>query len=86
MKTVKLIVILAVSLALVLVVAQNRAPVQTSFLWFNAEMPAILLLLLTGAGGVRSGAACRAVREKWREIQSISPESVMPDTDTQPAW
>jgi uncharacterized integral membrane protein len=50
-KTVKLLFILAISLALVLLVVQNRAPVQTHFLWLTAEVPAILLLFLTLAGG-----------------------------------
>ena len=51
MKTVKLVLILVLSLALVLVVIQNTASVQGRFLWFTAEMPAILLLFLTAAGG-----------------------------------
>jgi uncharacterized integral membrane protein len=51
MKTLKSVLILAISLALVLVVVQNRAPVQAHFLWLTAEVPTILLLFLTVAGG-----------------------------------
>lgn len=51
MKTLKVILIIAVSFALVLLVVQNRAPVQSHFLWFTAEVPSILLLFLTTAGG-----------------------------------
>lgn len=51
MRKVKLGVILGLSLALVLVVVQNTSPVQGRFLWFSAEVPAILLLVLAGAGG-----------------------------------
>ena len=43
------------SLLLVLLVVQNRAPVQTHFLWLTAEVPAFLLLFLTLAGGFALG-------------------------------
>jgi uncharacterized integral membrane protein len=55
MKKVKLVAILALSLVLLLIVAQNTAPVQGHFLWFTAEMPAIVLLLLTAAIGFMLG-------------------------------
>ena len=51
MKTAKLIFFLVVSLALMLVAVQNRTSVQGHFLWFTAEVPTILLLFLTAAGG-----------------------------------
>ncbi len=51
MKTVKLVFVLMISIALVLVVVQNTVPVQAHFLWFTTEMPVILLLFLTAAGG-----------------------------------
>lgn len=51
MKTAKLIAILALVLALGALVIQNRAPVQTHFLFITVEMPHILLLLLTAGGG-----------------------------------
>lgn len=51
MKTVKLFFILALSLTLALVVVQNYTPIQARFLWFTAEVPVIVLLFLTAAGG-----------------------------------
>lgn len=35
--------------------SKHRSPVQAHFLWFTAEVPAIVLLFLTGAGGFVSG-------------------------------
>ncbi len=51
MKTVKLISILLVAIALAVVVLQNTSLVQVRFLWLSGEMPAILLLFLISAGG-----------------------------------
>jgi uncharacterized integral membrane protein len=55
MKTVKLVAILLISLLLILIVVQNTTPVQARFLWLSAEVPAILLLFLTAAGGFALG-------------------------------
>jgi uncharacterized integral membrane protein len=55
MKTFKLMFVLVLSLALVLLVAQNTAPVQGRFLWMTAEVPAVLLLFLTASGGFVAG-------------------------------
>lgn len=55
MKTLKLVFILTISIALLLVIVQNTVPVQARFLWFTAEMPVILLLFLTTAGGFALG-------------------------------
>lgn len=55
MKTTKLIGILVLVLALGIVIIQNRGPVQTHFLLITIEMPQILLLLLTAAGGFALG-------------------------------
>ncbi|MCA1754793.1 MAG: LapA family protein [Spirochaeta sp.] len=51
MRKVKLIAVLLLSFALVMVVAQNTAPIEARFLWLTAEVPAILLLFLTAVGG-----------------------------------
>lgn len=51
MRRAKLGLILGLSLALVLLVVQNTSPVRGRFLWYSAEVPAILLLVLTAAGG-----------------------------------
>ncbi len=55
MKRIKLIFLLTISLALALVVVQNTAPVNARFLWLTAEVPVIVLLFLTAAGGFVSG-------------------------------
>lgn len=55
MKKIKLVFLLIVSLALVLVVVQNNAPINARFLWLTAEVPVIVLLFLTAAGGFVSG-------------------------------
>lgn len=47
MKKTKLIAILILVCALVVVIVQNRSPVQAHFLLITVEMPVILLLLLT---------------------------------------
>ncbi|OQX18650.1 MAG: hypothetical protein BWK76_06995 [Desulfobulbaceae bacterium A2] len=55
MKTAKLVSILALAIALAAVVFQNTSPVLVRFLWLSGEMPAILLLFLTSAGGFMLG-------------------------------
>lgn len=49
--------------ALLVVVLQNRAPVQTQFLLVTVEMPHILLLALTALGGFVVGLVAPAL---WR--------------------
>ncbi len=51
MRKVKLVIVLLLSFALVMIVAQNTAPIEARFLWMVAEIPAILLLFLTAVGG-----------------------------------
>lgn len=55
MKPMRLLIVLTLTLALVLLVVQNTAPVSVRFLWFSLDMPAILLLFLTAAGGLILG-------------------------------
>ena len=51
----KPMVLLLLVVALLIVIAQNRAPVQTHFLLITIEMPQILLLALTALGGFAVG-------------------------------
>ncbi|MBM3359481.1 MAG: LapA family protein [Betaproteobacteria bacterium] len=51
MNKAKLIAILVLAIALGAVVIQNRAPVQTHFVFITVEMPHILLLVLTAGAG-----------------------------------
>jgi len=55
MKTMKLILLLVLVIALSAIVLQNRVAVQVHFLWLTGELPAILLLFLTTAGGLILG-------------------------------
>ena len=54
-KKLKLALLVVLSLALVLLVAQNTAPIQARFLWMVVEVPAIVLLFLTAVGGFVAG-------------------------------
>ncbi len=51
MKITKLIILLILSVVLIVVVAQNTAPVQARFFWLTAEIPAVVLLFFTAVGG-----------------------------------
>ena len=55
MKITKLIILLILSVALIVVVAQNTTPVQARFFWLTAEIPAVVLLFLTAVGGFIMG-------------------------------
>lgn len=81
MKSMKLAFLLALSVALVLVVLQNTVPVQAHFLWFSAEVPAIVLLFLTAAASFVSGLLAAFImsngkypgHDKWRDWQTNTP-------------
>jgi len=55
MKTAKIIAIVVLILLVMLLIVQNTAPVSARFLWITAEMPVIILLLLSTAGGFALG-------------------------------
>lgn len=55
MKTVKLIVIIALSLSLIILVIQNTETVESRFLWITVEMPVFTLLFLTAVVGLILG-------------------------------
>lgn len=66
MKTMKLVLLLVLTVSLLVVGLQNTAPMHMRFFWLTGEAPAVLLLVVTAAGGfvlgllvaliVRSGA------------------------------
>lgn len=51
MKAIKVTLFLVLVIALSAVILQNRVAVQVHFLWLTVEMPVVLLLFLTVAGG-----------------------------------
>ncbi len=55
MKRVKSAILVIIGLALMLLVVQNTAPVQTRFLWMVADIPAVVLLFLVATGGFIAG-------------------------------
>jgi len=55
MKRTKIVILWILSLMLVLLVVQNTAYVRARFLWLTADVPVILLLSFTAAGGFVSG-------------------------------
>jgi uncharacterized integral membrane protein len=63
-RCVKPAVLLLLVAALLTVIAQNRAPVQTHFLLVTVEMPHILLLALTALGGFVVGLLVSALRRR----------------------
>jgi len=75
MRKTKLAILLVLSMALVLVVVQNTTLVQGRFLWFAAEVPVILLLVLTTAGGFVLGllVAIFYPRDKRPTVQPRPP-------------
>ncbi len=54
-KKLRMLLLLAIGLALVLVVAQNSAPVRAHFLWMTAELPVFVMLFLTASAGFVAG-------------------------------
>ncbi len=55
MKSVKLVLLLVLVVALAAVVLQNQVSWQVRFLWLTGEVPAIILLFLTAAAGFIAG-------------------------------
>ncbi|MBU1054724.1 MAG: LapA family protein [Proteobacteria bacterium] len=70
MKTIKQVLVLTISIALVLVAVQNTAPIQARFLWFTTEMPVILLLFLTAAGGFILGLIVSLLAKSGTKLKS----------------
>lgn len=55
MKRAKMVALLVLVVLVVVVIMQNTAPVQMRFLWLTGQVPAVLLLFLTAAGGFAIG-------------------------------
>lgn len=70
--------------ALLIVIAQNRAPVQTHFLLITIEMPQILLLALTALAGFVVGLLVPAL-VRPRRVWPRPPAEPGPGGDQRPA-
>ena len=55
MRSIKLLLLLVMVVALVAVVFQNQASWQVRFLWLTGEVPGIILLFLTAGVGFIAG-------------------------------
>ena len=69
------VMILTLSVALVLVVVQNTTLVEGRFLWFAAEVPVILLLVLTAAGGFILGLVVAIFHQREKTPAVPRPQS-----------
>ena len=67
METTKLIVLLFLVIFLGIVLIQNLEPVKVHFLFITIEMPHILLLLLTAAGGFALGLFTALLRRAGKD-------------------
>ncbi len=72
MKTVKLVVVLVLSILLIMVVVRNTEQVETDLLLFRTELPVIVLLFVTTAGGFALGLLVSfLVRKKDRAKEEL---------------
>lgn len=55
LRTLKLVLLIVLVLAMALIVLQNQAPMQIHFLWLTGEVSGIVLLFLTIAAGIITG-------------------------------
>ncbi len=55
MRSIRLVLLLVLVVALAAIVLQNQAPWQVRFLWFTGEMPGIVLLFLIASAGFVAG-------------------------------
>lgn len=70
MKRVKSAILVIIGLALMLLVVQNTAPVQTRFLWMVADIPAVVLLFLVATGGFIAGVLATWLLGRGSKINS----------------
>jgi uncharacterized integral membrane protein len=53
--TLNMFLIFIIGLGLIIVAAQNTAPIEIRFLWFSAKVPIIILMLIVIAMGFALG-------------------------------
>ena len=64
MRKLKIIALLTLGVLLILIVVQNTAPVQARLLWFEAELPVIVLLLVVAIAAFTAGVLVTMVRSR----------------------
>ncbi len=71
MKSIKLVLLLVLVVALAAVVLQNQAPWQVRFLWLNGEVPGIILLFFIAAAGFIAGLTVALLVKRDAKPQQI---------------
>jgi uncharacterized integral membrane protein len=69
MKSIKLLLLLVMVVALAAVVFQNQASWQVRFLWLTGEVPGIILLFLTAAAGFIAGITVALLVKRGAKLQ-----------------
>ena len=69
MRSVKLVLLLVLVVALAAVVLQNQASWQVRFLWLTGEVPGIILLFLTAAAGFIMGITVALLMKRGNKQQ-----------------
>jgi len=72
MKKVRLVIMVIIVLALMVLAVQNTSPVEAHFLWMSAEIPAVVLLFLTAAGGFVVGLLVALLVKRGAKPKSTS--------------
>lgn len=70
MKNLKIIALLALGISLIIIVVQNTAPVPARILWYEAELPMIVLLFVVAIGAFVAGILSSMVRSKKKTTAS----------------
>jgi uncharacterized integral membrane protein len=70
-KSIKLVLLPVLVVALAAVVFQNQAPWHVRFLWLAGDVPGIILLFLTAAGGFIAGIAAALLVKRGAKSQHL---------------
>lgn len=70
MKNLKIIALLVLGISLIIIVVQNTAPVPARILWYEAELPMIVLLFVVAIGAFVAGILVSMLRSKKKASAS----------------